>query len=170
MPMTNRLIWKGKQLTARAEIGVSLALESFAVNVWSEARRICPIDTGSLRNSIRIEKLSSGGVKKYVAYRIVAGMEKGGSFSGSGIRSSIGGSSRGVGVGIKKGITNVRKGGGLNLQGIGKGSSWRVPSYALYVELGTSRMAAQPFLRPSFNKFRYRFKKTIRKYMRQKIR
>jgi len=150
--MTNKLIWRGRTLTRKAEIGVSLALESFATNVWAEARRIVPVDTGSLRNSIRIEKYEK---KNYTTYRIVAGMEKGGSFGNSGMRSSIGRSSSGVGVGISKAK---------------KGKSWRRPFYALYVELGTSKMAAQPFMRPAFNKFRYRFKRTIRKYMVQTIR
>jgi len=152
----SRIIWwKGRKLTRKAEIGVSLALESFATNIWSEARRIVPKDTHSLKNSIRIEKLRSGKGRGYVAYRIVAGLEDGGSFAGSGIRSSIGGSSSGVGVGIASAT---------------KGKSWRQPSYALYVELGTSKMAAQPFMRPSFNKHRYRFKKTVRRLMKQKIR
>lgn len=129
-----------------AMIGISLALESFAVNVWSTARKICPVDTGSLRNSIRVER-SSGLNRNYTMYRIKAGA---GEVEGSGMKT-IGGSNTGVGVGIQKGI--------------GKGK-YRNPTYALFVELGTVKMAAQPFMRPAFNKHKNSLRSTIRRFIK----
>ena len=67
--------WYGREVTKQAMVLVSLAMESFAVNIWSTAKRIVPVDTGSLRSSIRIEK-HKGKNKNYVLYRIIAGAGK----------------------------------------------------------------------------------------------
>ena len=151
MAQRTKIIWRGKQMTRRVEVGLALAMESFAVNIWSSARKGCPVDTGSLRNSIRVERLKGLRGRAYVVYRIVAG--SGSDVSNSGMRS-VGGASRGVGVGIQKGIG---------------GKKWRNPFYALYVELGTSRMAARPFMRNAFNRHLRSFKGVVRKYMRPRL-
>jgi HK97 gp10 family phage protein len=144
--MAVKLIFNRKEVSRRAQVGISLALEAFAVNVWSTARKGCPIKTGSLRNSIRIEK-SAGMNINYVFYRVVAGA---GDFEGSGMRM-VGAARSGVGVGIQKGI---------------RGGKWRRPFYALYVELGTSRMAARPFMRNAFNRHKNGLRQAVRRFMR----
>ena len=144
--MAVKITFNRKEVSRRAQVGISLALESFAVNVWSTARRGCPVDTGSLKNSIRVEK-SAGININYVFYRVVAGA---GGFKGSGMRT-VGAGGSGVGVGIQKAR---------------KGKEWRRPFYALWVELGTSRMAARPFMRNAFNKHKNSLRQTVRRFMR----
>jgi HK97 gp10 family phage protein len=145
-----RIRWYGKQVTRQSMVLLSLAMESLAVNIWSTAKRIVPVDTGSLKSSIRIKKYK-GRNKNYILYRVMAGAGTG---AGSGMRT-IGRAGAGVGVGTQQTL---------------KGKSWRQPFYALYVELGTVRMKAQPFMRPAFNKHKYKFKSTVRRILNQGLR
>ena len=142
-----RIRWYGRQVTRQTMALTSLAMEALAVNIWSTAKRMVPVDTGSLRSSIRIEK-HKGRNKNYVLYRVLAGAGK---FEGSGLRT-IGRGKTGVGVATQQTL---------------KGRNWRNPFYALYVELGTVRTRAQPFMRPAFNKHKYRFKSQIRAILNQ---
>jgi HK97 gp10 family phage protein len=142
--------FQGKEINMRAWVGLSLALEAFAVNVWSYARLVVPKDTWSLRNSIRIERYE-GATKAWVRYQILAGS---GDIGNSGFRSIARGGG-GVGVGYTRAT---------------KGRTWRDPYYALYVELGTRRMAAKPYMRPAFNKYKYKLKATARKIMNRSFR
>lgn len=142
-----RVPFKNREARMRAYVAISLAMESFAVNVWSYARRIVPVDTGSLRNSIRIVK-SEGREYEWVRYSILAGS---GDIETSGLRT-IGRGGGGVGTGIMRAWT--------------KGKQWRDPYYALYVELGTVRMKAKPFMRPAFNKYKYKLRAAVRKTIR----
>ena len=145
-----KIRWYGNTVTMQAMVALSLAMESFAVNIWSTAKQIVPVDTGSLKSSIRILKFK-GMNRNYVMYRVLAGA---GSFKGSGIRT-IGRMGTGVGVATTQTV---------------KGRSWRNPYYALYVELGTVRAKAQPFMRPAFNKHRYKFKAVVRRLLNQRFR
>ncbi|MEM2163907.1 MAG: HK97 gp10 family phage protein [Candidatus Bathyarchaeia archaeon] len=78
------------------------ALAELADRIVEDAKSLCPVDTGSLRRSIRWERDPSGGV-------IIA--------AGGG------------------GVINPR--------------TKREVDYAAYVEFGTSRAPAQPFLQPA---------------------
>ena len=62
-----KIMWYGKQVTRQSMVLLSLAMESLAVNIWSTAKRIVPVDTGSLRSSIRIKKYK-GRNKNYVLF------------------------------------------------------------------------------------------------------
>ncbi len=145
-----RVPFKGRQIGRLGWITISLGMEAFAINVWSYAKRIVPVDTGSLRGSIRIMKYGSIS-NPWTRYQILAG---GGNIGDSGFRN-IGRGGGGVGVGSVTDIT--------------KGMKWRNPYYALYIELGTVRMRAQPFMRPAFNKHKYKLKALVRKVGRQKF-
>jgi HK97 gp10 family phage protein len=72
--------------------------------VRDDAKELCPVDTGSLRKSIRVETTRSGGVET-------------------------------VGVAAGGYIINPKTG--------------RRVDYASFVEYGTSRNRAQPYLRPA---------------------
>lgn len=85
-------------------------LDAVAELIRDHARTIVPVDTGSLRKSIRREKIVVQGKVKRISIR-------------------AGGY-----------VTNPR--------------SNRKVDYASYVEFGTSRMRAQPFLRPAYVRYR----------------
>lgn len=42
--------------------------------------------------------------------------------------------------------------------------------YASYVEFGTSKMAAQPYMRPALNRHRAGINQSIKKYLREQLR
>ena len=65
-----------------------------------------------------------------------------------------------AGVGESAGIRRMEGG------GVGAGGS-KVAYYALYVELGTRKMAARPFLRPAFNYGVRGLRRNIAKIMRR---
>jgi HK97 gp10 family phage protein len=100
------------ELTARLENLASRigelsgeALVELAEQIVDDAKALCPVDTGSLRRSIRYERDPEGGV-------IIA--------AGGG------------------GVINPR--------------TRREVDYAAYVEFGTGRSPAQPFLQPALEK------------------
>ena len=100
------------ELTARLENLASRideisdeALAELAERIVDDAKALCPVDTGSLRRSIRYERDPDGGV-------VIA--------AGGG------------------GVVNPR--------------TRREVDYAAYVEFGTSRTPAQPFLQPALEK------------------
>lgn len=108
---------------ARARRNLSFALESFAMEVWSEAKRNHAFTnrTGELEKSIRVERVDE---PTKVIYKVLAG------------------------VGFSAGPSSV--GGAIGRAGSGGSSK---AYYALYVEMGTKRNRAYPFLRPAlFNK------------------
>ena len=61
-----RVPFKGRQISRLGWISLSLGIEAFAVNVWTTARQIVPVDTGSLRSSIRIVKYQSAVASEWV--------------------------------------------------------------------------------------------------------
>ena len=100
------------ELTARLENLASRideisdeALAELAERIVDDAKALCPVDTGSLKRSIRYERDPDGGV-------VIA--------AGGG------------------GVVNPR--------------TRREVDYAAYVEFGTSRTPAQPFLQPALEK------------------
>lgn len=152
--MPSKAYWKvpfkGRQISRIGWISISLGIEAFAVNCWSYAKNIVPVDTGSLRSSIRIVKHQSNSDIPWVRYQVIAGAGK---IEESGFRS-IGRGGGGVGVGTRQTL---------------KGRNWRNPYYALYVELGTRRTRAQPFMRPAFNKYKYKLRALVRKVSREEF-
>ncbi|MEM2351651.1 MAG: HK97 gp10 family phage protein [Thermoproteota archaeon] len=96
------LMAKIESLSGRLNELSDEALAELAERIVEDAKALCPVDTGSLRRSIRWERDSSGGV-------VIA--------AGGG------------------GIINPR--------------TKREVDYAAYVEFGTSRAPAQPFLQPA---------------------
>ncbi|MEM2351789.1 MAG: HK97 gp10 family phage protein [Thermoproteota archaeon] len=99
------LIARLEGLTARLDGLSQEALKEVAEQIVEDAKALCPVDTGSLRRSIRFERDPSSGV-------IVA--------AGGG------------------GVINPK-------------TKCEV-DYAAYVEFGTSRAPAQPFLQPALEK------------------
>jgi HK97 gp10 family phage protein len=100
------------ELTARLENLASRmgelsdeALVELAERIVDDAKALCPVDTGSLRRSIRYERDPDGSI-------VIA--------AGGG------------------GVVNPR--------------TRREVDYAAYVEFGTSRLPAQPFLQPALEK------------------
>lgn len=154
MPKSSKVYWKvpfkGRQISRIGWISISLGIEAFAVNCWSYAKQIVPVDTGSLRSSIRIVRWEGTRGKTWVRYQVLAGA---GDITESGFRS-IGRGGGGVGVGTMSAE---------------KGRNWRNPYYALYVELGTRRMQAQPFMRPAFNKYKYKLRAMVRKITKEEF-
>ena len=140
------ILWRGKEVSQKAYVNYSWALEGLAVNIWSAARsghsgssndlsnETFTSRTGELEKSISIHKQSSY-VTGSVSYSIRAGV--------------------GFSDGIRAGS-------------VGAGGS-ALAFYALYVELGTVKMPAYPFLRPAFNKYRKSAVATIRRIMRSKV-
>ncbi|MHA1941964.1 MAG: HK97-gp10 family putative phage morphogenesis protein [Candidatus Hodarchaeales archaeon] len=147
--MAVRIKWYGAQLNRKALYLTSLAVEATAVNIWSTARQIVPVRTGRLRNSIRIQRLRAR--RGYVTYRIIAGSGQ----AEYGIRAL----GRSVGAGNFSFTNRITKG------------TEETPDafYAIYVELGTVNMTAKPFMRPAFNRHKFKLKSTMRKIMRARL-
>ncbi len=120
----------GKAATARnvAEKALMTAAEPIA----DEARRLAPVDEGFLRKSIKVGKRANYGrgrklrSKKDTTYVFV------------GVDGSV--------LPPKDTKTKRNKRKTRFLQSSGSG----VAAYSIFVEYGTSSMAAQPFLRPAF--------------------
>lgn len=123
----------------RVRANMSMALEAFAMAVWSEAKQNHTFKnhTFELEKSIRIDRED---LPEKVIYRIMAGI----GFSG--------------GVSPVGGITWGSKRAGAG----GSNKAY----YALYVELGTRRNAAYPYLRPALFNKQQEFLPTIRQMMK----
>jgi HK97 gp10 family phage protein len=121
----------------------ALGIESIAISAWRHARLRHPFrnQTGSLEGSIRVEKrprrVRVSGVKLY-DHRLVAGTIK--RSSGEGFQQYAAG----------------RPGGP-------KKSLAQDPYYAIYVELGTSKMAARPYIRPAVTAQRAKFRRLMKR-------
>lgn len=113
-----------KQVIDAKDAAVQKALEMIGLKCEGYAKLLCPVDTGLLRNSIT-HAVSGHGVAStsYHADRDKGGVSQIGRYSGGTMGSD---KSASVIVG-----TNVE--------------------YAPYVEFGTSRQKAQPYLRPAVN-------------------
>ena len=102
--------WYGDKVIQNVEQAIDLALTASALLVEGQAKALCPVDTGNLRNSITHE------VEKKEAR-----------------------------VG-----TNV--------------------SYGIYQELGTSKMAAQPFLNPALEQNKGNIRKIFADALKEAVR
>ena len=102
--------WYGDKAIKSVEDAISKALTASALLVEGQAKALCPVDTGNLRNSITHE---------------VEGNE-----------ARVG--------------TNI--------------------SYAIYQELGTSKMAAQPFLNPALEQNKGNIKKIFADALKEAVR
>lgn len=99
--------WYGDKVIKNAEQAAAMALEATALLIEGQAKALCPVDTGNLRNSI--------------TYEI------------EGNKARIG--------------TNI--------------------SYSKFVELGTSKMAAQPFLSPAVEMNKDKFRVLLKNAQKQ---
>lgn len=107
-------------------------LTMWGMQAESAAKRLCPVDTGLLRNSITYAVAGEGVANP--TYRSNTGSESG---SYQGQAQADKGGARHVYIG-----SNVE--------------------YAPYQELGTSKMAAQPYLRPAIEQNRDYFEQILR--------
>ena len=116
----DRLILRLKAIANSFDPVTEKALKETTTKVREEAKRLCPVDTGSLRKSIR-----------RTAYARVAGH----------IQQ----------MGVRAGgyIINPKTG--------------RRVDYAKRVEYGTSKVRAQPFLRPAVIKYRREMVKLVKR-------
>jgi hypothetical protein len=126
--------WYGQQVTRKTYFILGSATESFLVKVFGYARQICPYDTGELQGSIRIEVLEKRGDE--FRYAVSAG------------------------IGWSDGLR------GMGVGSVGQGGSNKA-FYAIYQELGFKHYASgkfiiNPYLRPAFNKYKYKYKAAVR--------
>lgn len=117
---------------------VQVALEAVGLLAEGYAKRLCPVDTGLLRNSITH---AVGGASFSHAYKADR-PTKGGSMNG-GYDSGTVGDSDDMTAYI-----------GTNVE------------YAAYVEYGTSKTAAQPFIKPAVNDHQAQYKKIFETYLK----
>lgn len=114
---------------------VAVALEECGLAAEGYAKRLCAVDTGLLRNSITH---ALDGQPTAISEYWDNPKKQSGSYSGSAPKEPRG--IRAVYIG-----TNVE--------------------YAPYVELGTSRTAEQPFLRPAVEDHKSAFQKIIKSHL-----
>jgi len=131
--MASSVRWYPQRAVRAYERALSQAVESSAVQVWSTARRTSAFKdrTGSLRHSIRIEKVPVG--RGRIKYVVAAGTIKNRAY---------------VWKGADRGVVQN-------------------PYYAIYLELGTRKMMARPFMRPAWNKHKYKFRSALRRLNRR---
>lgn len=115
---------------------VPVALEECGLAAEGYAKRLCAVDTGLLRNSIT--HALDGESTAISSYSDSDGAQRG-EYSGSAPSES--GRNRAVYLG-----TNVE--------------------YAPYVEMGTSRTAAQPFIEPAMSDHTSQYKEIIERHLR----
>lgn len=114
---------------------IPVALEECGLAAEGYAKRLCPVDTGLLRNSIT--HALDGQSAAISEYQDNPGQQSG-SYSGSMPEESDG--KRSVCIG-----TNVE--------------------YAPYVELGTSTTAEQPFLKPAVEDHKSAYQKIVKEHL-----
>ena len=61
--LSSTIAWYGEGLTEQVEAEMQRRFESLAKKMVTEAKRRCPVDTGRLRDSIRIGTISKGTFK-----------------------------------------------------------------------------------------------------------
>lgn len=121
---TQKLIARLARLAKALDPAAVKGVKEVAKAIRDDAKELCPVDTGSLKKSIRIGTYAK---------------PKGQTHS---IRVTAGGH-----------ITNPK--------------TKRKVDYASYVEFGTSRQRAQPFLRPAIVKHRKALAKSIKEAIRE---
>ena len=116
------------------------ALTEIGMQVERHAKEKCPVDTGLLRNSI--------------TYALDGGSPKMGQYKANKAKG-------------KKGIKSGSYGGTMPAESGGKRAVYVGSNveYAPYVELGTSKQTAQPFLKPAVQDFKEEYRTIIKKNM-----
>ena len=120
----NKLMTRLARLNRAMDDETADALKDNAVKIRDFAKQIVPVDTSSLKRSIRVQRFA----------------KKKGKFLTTGV--SAGGY-----------IINPKTG--------------RRVDYASYVEFGTSKMKAQPYMRPALAKYGRKLPKDIKKRLRE---
>lgn len=127
-----------KEFTNELREKIPVALEKCGLVAEGYAKRLCPVDTGLLRNSIT--HALDGESPAISMYRA----SKGSNRSKSGKRISANSKNAGfVGVGFYSGSMPSEPG---TTRAVYVGTN---VEYAPYVEMGTSRTDAKPFIKPS---------------------
>lgn len=137
---------------------IERALEAVGLQAEGYAKMLCPVDTGLLRNSIT-HAVSGHGVSSS-SYHASYGSNKHKSGKNKGKRYSATAKNAGsVGVGRYSGGTVGAEGDiavyiGTNVE------------YAPYVEMGTQRMKAQPFIKPAVENHVDEYKRIFETYLK----
>ena len=154
--------WNERKTNEKFLQFISMIVESGAIAIWSDAKKNHKFRnrSGELEKSIRIEKIETGN-PGVVRYEVKAGVG-----SSPGIRGNlaIGG---GPSIGSSMGERGSR--GGIlssNVGGVGAGGSDKA-YYALYVELGTVKMPAYPYMRPALERNRMKILNSAKKIFAQ---
>lgn len=132
--MATTVKWYGERVTLKVFKSISLATEAFMFNVWDTAIDLCPVDTGELQRSLRIEV---GKVTRdYFSYAVAAG------------------------VGFSDGI----RGAGRPSAGAGgsKIAYYAVYQELGFNHYRSGKFIINPYLRPAFNKHKNKFKRAVR--------
>ena len=118
---------------------ILVALEAVGLQAEGYAKRLCPFDTGLLRNSITHTVGGSSYTHNYTATRskTKSGAKRSGSASGT--------------LGTEDDMSAYI---GTNVE------------YAAYVEFGTSKTAAQPFLKPAVMNHTEQYKRIFETYLK----
>jgi HK97 gp10 family phage protein len=116
---------------ADLQIKTEQGLEAIAIKVVNRAKAFCPVATGRLRSSITAGAVEHDDQGPYVDVGV--GLDA--------LNSGVQAAQNSIYVRVSAGKRVSRK-------LVGKAQSTHV-NYAPFVEFGTSKMAAQPFLRPA---------------------
>ena len=139
------------EIKAATREAVLVALEAVGLQAEGYAKRKCPVDTGLLRNSITH---AVGGIEFNVDYKATYGSNR----TKSGKRRRATAKNAGT---VKSGSASGTVGDEDDLTAyIGTNVE-----YASYVEYGTSKTAAQPFLKPAVNDHINQYKKIFEAYL-----
>lgn len=134
---------------------IPAALEECGLVAEGYAKRLCAVDTGLLRNSIT--HAAGGESPAIVSYRASKGSNRG----KTGNRLSAGSANAGsVGVGFYDGTAPSNSDGEYSMY-IGTNVE-----YGPYVEMGTTRTRAQPFIKPSVANHVDQYKGIIKRRLR----
>lgn len=133
--------WHENELMVEIDKAKRKALHEIGRAVTKEAKAICPvgIEIRTTKSGKIWKERFPGALRASIHYRIVK--------KGSGVQI-IAGSKRGKGRFAVKGVTSR-----LTTHG-GKAYMGMDPFYARFVEFGTSRMLARPYLRPALARSR----------------
>jgi len=137
----DEILKKLKKLPERVQKNVLTgAIRASAKPIFEEAKRLAPVHSGSLKNSIDVVKRKSKD-KNIIIYSVVPRSSK-----------------------RKTKRFTLKDGTKWKISGE-VGSGW----YAHFLEFGTSKMSAHPFMRPAFEKEGENTIKAAKEYMNKRI-